>query len=75
MEEEDGIIDDCTVIVAFLDVSAPIGVSKKVGKKEAHLAIEGTVSRRLSQVAKKATSLLTPQEIMQKVSISRPSKK
>lgn len=70
MEEEDGIIDDCTVIVAFLDVSAPPASTVKNGSKSKKFAgTEGSVSKAFSHVAKKASFLLTPQEMIQKVNI------
>lgn len=79
MEEEDGIIDDCTVIIAFLDVPASPSVQalitpKKMSKKNGQVIEEKSLRGTLNQVARKASSLLTPQDIMQKVSI-RPVKK
>ena len=78
MEEEDGIIDDCTAIVAFLDVSAPSHQNrnlKALSKKSLlQVGAENSVSRTLSQVAKRASYLLTPQEIIQKVTIGTAKK-
>ena len=79
MEQEDGIIDDCTVIVIYLSLTPPSPVSsqrlsrKDLQKFQRQLSlqpnVERSVSKTFSQVAKRASALLTPKDIMQKCNI------
>lgn len=57
-EEEDGIIDDCTVIVALLNIVPASSLAKN------SLANRPHISKAMKEVAKKTSNAMKPQTLL-----------